>query len=440
VDSYSEQLNFHADCLSKMKLDGSSLAQSIGICESNLSMHSSEYVISRPGLHRSSPGSSDSSLLSLSTPRTTEGSFCPTFDTFEHSSHDQREPRFFTETLFSLENDEAYESQSIAPKLLSLNSINRYQDHEHSPRNIVISPSPPQPQARLNSNYGELHSYQNQQTPGLFSLRRINSIELPSSKFSLASLETRRFQTVTQFSISETDPSMLCVSPTPVASGNSHSLQFRDCNITTSPVSLPPSPIVDNAYLHEKQHQQQQYSFPMTPQPSNISKPQHSNLYGHSYILSTQIASPSDAALTALRLAMPTCHSQLYYASSASDSDADELMSEGERVRRSSPLPSSPILRHIRRCHVSKPAKGDFPLIVSSDDKPHECLISTCRKRFKRQEHLRRHERTHTQERPFRCEVCAKMFGRTDNLKAHLRTHTKRKGGRNLFVPGLEVI
>jgi len=87
----------------------------------------------------------------------------------------------------------------------------------------------------------------------------------------------------------------------------------------------------------------------------------------------------------------------------------------------------------------SKKSKGSarLPLIVTSDEKPHICTIATCDMRFKRQEHLRRHERTHTDERPFLCDVCGKRFSRTDNLKSHRKTHMK-KTGRNIFVPGLE--
>ena len=49
-------------------------------------------------------------------------------------------------------------------------------------------------------------------------------------------------------------------------------------------------------------------------------------------------------------------------------------------------------------------------------NKSHSCPIPTCGRLFKRLEHLKRHVRTHTQERPYVCPHCNKAFSRSDNL------------------------
>ncbi|KAI0641047.1 hypothetical protein C8Q79DRAFT_920436, partial [Trametes meyenii] len=53
------------------------------------------------------------------------------------------------------------------------------------------------------------------------------------------------------------------------------------------------------------------------------------------------------------------------------------------------------------------------------------CPLFSCGRMFKRMEHLRRHLRTHTLERPFQCEQCQKRFSRSDNLAQHIRTHDR---------------
>lgn len=55
---------------------------------------------------------------------------------------------------------------------------------------------------------------------------------------------------------------------------------------------------------------------------------------------------------------------------------------------------------------------------MTSSAKNHCCPVSGCMKRFKRLEHLKRHTKTHTLERPFACSTtgCNKRFSRSDNL------------------------
>ncbi|KAI9845452.1 MAG: homeodomain transcription factor ste12 [Thelocarpon superellum] len=65
--------------------------------------------------------------------------------------------------------------------------------------------------------------------------------------------------------------------------------------------------------------------------------------------------------------------------------------------------------------------------------KSHSCPIPTCGRLFKRLEHLKRHVRTHTQERPYICPHCNKAFSRSDNLAQHRRTHEKMEGGGEAY-------
>ncbi|KAI8366715.1 uncharacterized protein BYT42DRAFT_587650 [Radiomyces spectabilis] len=67
----------------------------------------------------------------------------------------------------------------------------------------------------------------------------------------------------------------------------------------------------------------------------------------------------------------------------------------------------------------------------SQDEKQHVCTHPNCQRRFKRLEHLKRHMRIHTSERPFQCTYagCQKSFSRSDNLTQHLKTH-ERRGSR----------
>ena len=61
----------------------------------------------------------------------------------------------------------------------------------------------------------------------------------------------------------------------------------------------------------------------------------------------------------------------------------------------------------------------------SLTEDPSKTFVCTlCSRRFRRQEHLKRHYRSlHTHDKPFECNECGKKFSRSDNLSQHSRTH-----------------
>ena len=66
---------------------------------------------------------------------------------------------------------------------------------------------------------------------------------------------------------------------------------------------------------------------------------------------------------------------------------------------------------------------------------PRHHVCPVCDRSFQRKEHLVRHNRTHTKEKPFSCSVCSKRFSRSDEHLRHLRIHDK-KGVVSLGIRG----
>ena len=66
----------------------------------------------------------------------------------------------------------------------------------------------------------------------------------------------------------------------------------------------------------------------------------------------------------------------------------------------------------------------EYAVSAHNNALPQECPI--CKKRLKSRS-LNSHMKTHTGERPYKCNMCTRSFSLSGNLKRHLRTHTGEK-------------
>lgn len=91
-----------------------------------------------------------------------------------------------------------------------------------------------------------------------------------------------------------------------------------------------------------------------------------------------------------------------------SDSSCDSPCAEKPQV-------GIPINPHVIR-------RGRKQSLTEDPSKTFVCHL--CSRRFRRQEHLKRHFRSlHTEDKPFSCNECGKRFSRSDNLTQHSRIH-----------------
>ncbi|KAF9879905.1 hypothetical protein CkaCkLH20_02716 [Colletotrichum karsti] len=89
---------------------------------------------------------------------------------------------------------------------------------------------------------------------------------------------------------------------------------------------------------------------------------------------------------------------------------ASDANSSSDSETPSAPLPA-PVNRRGRKQSLTEDPSKTF-------------VCELCNRRFRRQEHLKRHYRSlHTQDKPFECNECGKKFSRSDNLSQHARTH-----------------
>ncbi|KAF9107345.1 hypothetical protein BGX29_006553 [Mortierella sp. GBA35] len=121
---------------------------------------------------------------------------------------------------------------------------------------------------------------------------------------------------------------------------------------------------------------------------------------------------------------------------STSNNSSHSNLSSAHSSKQTSPVPSI-TLNHTE--HDSTADMNDdnnnneIDAQDTQDPKAHkgklfQCTgFGDCRMVFTRSEHLARHARKHTGEKPFKCVVdgCSRMFSRFDNMVQHTQTHTK---------------
>lgn len=107
-----------------------------------------------------------------------------------------------------------------------------------------------------------------------------------------------------------------------------------------------------------------------------------------------------------------------------STTQGQSASADGQGATGSTSQASTPVARRGRKQSLTEDPSKTF-------------VCTLCSRRFRRQEHLKRHYRSlHTGDKPFECNECGKKFSRSDNLAQHARTHGSGAIVMEVMEPG----